>query len=191
MTTTTFKSIELFGGAMVVDLPSGFADVSDIRQVPDHQEVYLDKDGFTSIVFDLVERVDPVANDEEALKYHLEDMVESGEQSQIWSSNRVKLPNLLCSTPAYTLLATQHPAPDPQARRPVPDFTGILLTLIRLEEQKTDLLITLNVPHITGQYAPDEMNLELGMLGKQLSAALVYRNRILETFEIRDWGLFI
>jgi len=52
-------------------------------------------------------------------------------------------------------------------------------------------VITLNVPHIAGQYAPDEMNLELGTLGKQLGAALVYRNRILETFEIRDWGLFI
>ncbi len=66
-----------------------------------------------------------------------------------------------------------------------------MLTLVRLGAQKTDVVITLNVPHIAGQYAPDEMNLELGTLGKQLGAALVYRNRILETFEIRDWGLFI
>jgi hypothetical protein len=48
---------------------------SSIRQVPDHQEVYLDSSGFTSIIFDITERVGNVATDEEALKFHFDDIV--------------------------------------------------------------------------------------------------------------------
>lgn len=69
---------------------------SDLRQIPDHQEVYLDKEGFTSITFDILERVDSVANDEEALKYHLEDITDSDGQFQVLSSGSVKFPHLGC-----------------------------------------------------------------------------------------------
>ena len=67
---------------------------SDIRQVPDHQEVFLDKDGLTSIMFDITERVDSVANDQEALKYHLDDILESSGQAKVWSSTSAKMPRL-------------------------------------------------------------------------------------------------
>ena len=65
-----------------------------------------------------------------------------------------------------------------------------MLTLVRLEAQKTDLVITVNVPHCAGQDASEEIGPQAGTLGKQVDAALVYRDRILETFQIRDWGLF-
>jgi len=64
--------------------------------VPDHQEVYLDKEGFTSLTIDILERVDSVANDEEALKFHLEDIADSEGQCQVVSSGGVKLPHLPC-----------------------------------------------------------------------------------------------
>lgn len=64
--------------------------------MPDHQEVYLDKEGFTSLTFDILERVDSVANDEEALKFHLEDIADSEGQRQVVSSGGVKLPHLPC-----------------------------------------------------------------------------------------------
>lgn len=73
----------LFGGAITASLPTNFADVSEIRQVPDHQEVWLDRDGFTSIVVDILERVqiDDGMSDAQALEYHLRDVVgeEDGE----------------------------------------------------------------------------------------------------------------
>jgi len=66
---------------------------SDIRQVPDNQEVYLSTTGFTSIVFDILERVDkPEA---EALKYHLQDIIdEDAGESQIWESSAAHLSKL-------------------------------------------------------------------------------------------------
>ena len=70
-----YKSAPLFGGTITCLLPSTFGDVSDIRQVPDNQEVWLDTDGFTSIVFDILQRV-YAKSDVEALKVHLEDIVD-------------------------------------------------------------------------------------------------------------------
>jgi hypothetical protein len=34
--------VELFGGAIVISIPSQWRDVSQVRQVPDNQEVYQD-----------------------------------------------------------------------------------------------------------------------------------------------------
>jgi hypothetical protein len=67
---------------------------SEIRQVPDNQEVYLDKDGFTSIVVDILERVEKPDN--EALKFHLNDIVdEDAGETKVWTTGEAyfaKLP---------------------------------------------------------------------------------------------------
>lgn len=44
--------------------------------MPDNQEVYLKSDGFTSIIFDITERVsqDDAPTDEDALKFHFNDI---------------------------------------------------------------------------------------------------------------------
>ncbi|KAI9790844.1 MAG: hypothetical protein M1833_001758 [Piccolia ochrophora] len=189
---TTFNRAALFGGAMTVELPTGFADVSDIRQVPDHQEVYLDKDGFTSIIFDINERVTTTNTDADALQFHLGDIVEGSEGLKTWFSDSTTLKQLP-NTPTYTLFVTQHTASpgSESVKAPGADFTGILLILIRLEAQKTDLVVTVNVPHTRGNYAPEEIDLEASKTGKLLGAALIYRDKILETLDVKDWGLFV
>jgi len=190
-----FRSTPLFAGALIADLPTTFADVSTIRQVPDNQEVYLDKDGFTSIVFDITERVGPAGSsdetDGEALTTHLEEIVESDlDTIKVWSTTRTRFSKLPQHIPAYTLIATQTPIPDPNARRAAPDFTAIVLNLIRLEHESTDLLITINVPHIKGEYTEEDVDLELGKQGRLIEDAVEYSARIWETFKIKDWHLF-
>ena len=82
---TTYKLAPLFGGAITASIPSTYTDVSAIRQVPDHQEVWLDSEGFTSIVVEILERVEKP--DLEALRFHSEDLVEEdvGEM-RVWST---------------------------------------------------------------------------------------------------------
>lgn len=57
--------------------------------MPDNQEVYLDKDGFTSIVFDILERVEVgEKTDIDALKYHLQDIIEDDtDETKTWTLN--------------------------------------------------------------------------------------------------------
>lgn len=92
--------------------------------------------------------------------------------------------------PAYTLIATQTPPPDPSSRSGAPDFTAIILTLLRLEKELTDILITVNVPHIKGEYDDEEVDLQLGKQGKLIGAAVEDAARIWETFRVNDWNLF-
>ncbi|TAQ85827.1 hypothetical protein B7494_g5833 [Chlorociboria aeruginascens] len=174
---------------------AAFRNVSTIREVPDHQEVYLDKDGFSSIIFDITERVglagSGAATDGAALTTHLEDIVDSDTDTvQVWSTSATQFSMLPEGTPAYTLIATQTPPADPENKKPTPDFTAIVLSLIRLERESTDILITINVPHIKGEYTEEEVDLQLGKQGRLIKDAVEYAAVIWETFKIKDWGLF-
>jgi len=91
---------ELYGGAIVVALPDDVVDASDLRQIPDHQEVFLRQKTLTSIIFEINEYQGsgtvasagesaghtaatglPIANsdvpplDEAAATYHLKDVI--------------------------------------------------------------------------------------------------------------------
>lgn len=61
---------------------------------------------------------------------------------------------------------------------------------MRLEREKTDLLITINVPHIRGEYNEEDVDLELGRQGKLIGDAVDYAAKIWETFKVKDWNLF-
>jgi len=190
-----FRKTGLFGGALVCDLPDNFADVSTIREVPDNQEVYLDKDGFTSIIFDITQRVDApgggLERDGRALTTHLEDLVgEDADTVKVWNTTETQFTHLDESIPAYTLIATQTPAGADESRSTAPDFTALILTLVRLEKEKSDILITINVPHIKGEYDEDEVDLALGKQGELIGDAVEYSARIWSTFEVKSWRLF-
>lgn len=93
--------------------------------------------------------------------------------------------------PAYTLIATQTPQPDREkSAGHAPDFTAIILTLLRLEKESTDILITINVPHIKGEYNEEDVDLELGKQGKLIGDAVEHAAEIWRTFKVKDWGLF-
>ncbi|KAI0474235.1 Mog1p/PsbP-like protein [Xylaria cf. heliscus] len=199
----TYQTTPLFGGALVCDLPSNFADVSQLRQVPDNQEVYIDKEGFTSIIVEINERVGSEGSSAEidgrALTTHLEEVVgEDVDRLKVWNTTPTQFSKLDEDIPAYTLIATLSPHAPPSteadssgAPRPgAPDFTAIILTLVRLERERTDLLITVNVPHIRGEYDEDDVDLQLGKQGQLIGDAVDYASRIWESFRVKDWGLF-
>ena len=68
---------------------------------------------------------------------------------------------------------------------------GILLTMVRLEAQKTDIIVAINVPHIAGHYHSADVDPEKGRQGPLLERAIAYRQKLMETFEVKDWGLFV
>jgi hypothetical protein len=70
-----------------------------LRQVPDNQEVYIDKDGFTSIIFDITERVETaqtgLEGDGQALSTHLEELVGSDADTvKVWNSTETEFTRL-------------------------------------------------------------------------------------------------
>lgn len=108
------------------DLEAGDTDsiyffrCSTIRQVPDNQEVYIDKNGFTSIIFDITQRVEApgsgLERDGKALTIHLEDLVgDDADSVKVWNTTETQFTHLEYSTPLLffcpnpALLATSPP----------------------------------------------------------------------------------
>jgi hypothetical protein len=66
-----------------------------------------------------------------------------------------------------------------------------MLIMIRLEAQKTDIVININVPHVPDEYKKEDIDLSAQKVGPLIGAAAEYRQRIIETFEVKDWELFV
>ncbi|WWC91936.1 uncharacterized protein L201_006888 [Kwoniella dendrophila CBS 6074] len=63
----------LFGGAISLDLPRDYIDASDLRQIPDNQEVFLSSTSDTAVVLEVLGMVeDGLASTDlwEAIKFH-------------------------------------------------------------------------------------------------------------------------
>ncbi|CAD6563780.1 MAG: hypothetical protein TREMPRED_001376 [Tremellales sp. Tagirdzhanova-0007] len=68
-----FGSRPLFGGTISLDLPTDYIDASDLRQIPDNQEVFISSRTETSLVVEVLSMVeDGLASTDlwEALKFH-------------------------------------------------------------------------------------------------------------------------
>lgn len=94
----------------------------------------------------------------------------------------------MADVPTYTLFATQ---PNRVKTKKNPeDFTGILLVLVRLENVQSDVLVSVNVPHVPGEYDETRIDLPAQKVGGLLEAAGTIRQKVLESFEVKDWSVF-
>lgn len=119
--------VDLYGGAVTTVLPEGIVDVSNIRQVPDTQEVFIIEDGEkdVSIIFDLLEQVSS-SDVKEALRIHIDDILESNDYTML-EERFLKTLN----TNIYTCYVNTK------------NLTT-LVSLIRLDKVQTDVVISMN-----------------------------------------------
>lgn len=180
--------MSLYGGAITAALPSDAIDVSEFRQVPDTQEVFLleKPNGLDqSLIFDLLERVDAQSLPE-VIAVHLDDILE-GPPSFLVPIESMKHPNLECET--HTFLVK--PAPSKQETDSTKLF--MFVVLVRIEKVATDLVITMNVPVASGAITAevfqqmvdsvlDSQSLLGGCYGQVKESAL--------SVQVVDWNLF-
>lgn len=128
------------------------------------------------------------ATDEDALKYHLKDIVsDDSAETKIWAGGKATLTKMP-DVPTYTLFATQ---PNQVKTKKNPeDFTGILLVLVRLENVQSDVLVSVNVPHVPGEYDQAGIDLPAQKVGGLLEEAGTIRQKVLESLEVKDWSVF-
>lgn len=69
----------LFGGAITIELPENAFDVSKIRQVPDHEEVFVHPKSDQSIMIEILEHVD--LDDSLACEHYFKDLAEANQCS--------------------------------------------------------------------------------------------------------------
>jgi hypothetical protein len=145
----------LFGGAITMSLPNCFEDVSAIRQVPDHQEVFVDSLTDMSLIVEILAYEEGV-NDEAAARHFFDDLAQFNDSNNatVDSSGVINSTKFMpCVRSTFSKCALigrqavekfskgeQH---DPNA---VMDLVDIYLVVLRLPIVTTDILITLNVP---------------------------------------------
>jgi hypothetical protein len=189
-TTATGTVRPLFGGAITCQLTpdDDWRDVSDIRQVPDHQECWQDIEG-RLLVVEILDRQSSVS-DEQAAAYFFHDLAESNgmnapdlnftPQPELMHLAGAGLPDSAkcCFGAGYqkVALGKEHDiAGNPRTQHV--QSIRVELCAIRLPSVGTELLITLS--------SPSDENLRETV--SQPSEAFA---RILGSWEIQDWTLF-
>lgn len=180
----------LFGGALTCVLPAQWLDASDARPVPDHQEVWLERDGERSVIIEILERAD--CDDSICAPFHFDDLAHGNDAT----SSEVEMidpfaVNLLHSSlhtaaSCSLLIGSQVlPASDeagrvsPGGSSRVSSQLSVHLAVVRLAEQTTDLLVTVCRPH-----APNSSAAEVKVQDSELL------RKVLVSLTVEDFGLF-
>ncbi|KAI0957111.1 hypothetical protein AcW1_005607 [Taiwanofungus camphoratus] len=142
---------ELFGGAITISLPTNLIDASDLRQVPDTQEVFLYPDSEISIIVEVLQSVD-TNNFQDTARFHFDSLAHDNdaEAKEILEISQASN-GTGHSTPAPIVLhGTQSIRKFNSA---LPDEIRVLLAVYRIQGHDTDLVMTMNVPMKTSDSA--------------------------------------
>jgi len=173
------KTYGLFDGAITIELPTGLVDASDLRQVPDTQEVFLATDSDVSVVIEILERVAPDEPDQVA-KFHFDSLAHDNEAV----SSVVEVINTPTVQPSPLVLSVlQGIQVVPKFNRTRSDTVKILLAVYRVLDKRIDLVLTFNIP-IQAEKAGSAVD-EAG-LKKWVEAF----EGAVSSFKIVDYGLF-
>ena len=193
---TTYTSRDLYGGAITVELPKEYIDASDLRQVPDHQEVFLSPTTLTSIIFEINEFVQK-QNDAAAVHFHFKDVIAESDRvaQDVSEPTKVMMPNAsLKDFPAYVLQGgivssevdknapSNLPIEWQQSPEMKEQLTRVFQLVVRMEKYETDLCVRINMPMkemLSREDVAKEEAFAKGMLEK-----------IVESLEVKDFGLF-
>ncbi|KAF8610841.1 Mog1p/PsbP-like protein [Ceratobasidium sp. AG-I] len=175
------KTYGLFGGAITIVLPAGLIDASDLRQVPDTQEVFLAPDSDVSVVVEILERVAP-DDPNEIAKFHFNSLAHDNDAATS-SIELVDTPARPDGASSVVLSVLQGTQLVPKFNQTHPDTVKILLAVYRVQEKGVDIVLTFNVPV--------EAEKPGGAVGEEGNQRWLraYETAV-SSFTIADYGLF-
>lgn len=179
----------LFGGALSAVLPHSATDMSELREIPDNQEVFAHAHTDQSLIVELVEYQGQVA-DQDATRYHFEDIAGSNkalepgafEVTDVVPLSKSEVSLSDCSS-AWMLTGTQRVSKFNEEARNV---VTLHLGLFRLPQFSTDVLITFNDPQ---SISPDSSSATSAEAHREPWTMLDFQ-RLLQTLTLHNPGLF-
>jgi hypothetical protein len=208
-----YETKALYGGAITSTLPQGLLDASDLRQVPDTQEVFLNPSENTSnyeelvkddsIIFDLMEALE-TKNAVDALKEHFAEISTLNDNESNWKLLNVQEFQLDVSGPESAVLGFGlEPAlkwgrsEEPTGENHLKPTLVLVLGLVRLSKVKTDVLITYNI--LFNKDEELQSLLELDKSGSintankaidRINLGLAVVKTAINDFKVESWDLF-
>ncbi|KAL3928912.1 MAG: hypothetical protein SGBAC_012436 [Bacillariaceae sp.] len=170
----------LYGGAMTCDIKTDWRDVSDIRQVPDHQECYQEIEGAVLVV-EILDREG--VSDTDAAAYFFKDLAESNGSTE----NQFEARDIPAGTNPMNCSLCAGIGTQKVAMGRDHDIAGnprqqevrmiqVELCAFRLANVGTDLLVTISRP-INGLSAKDSSGSEPFQ-------------KVISSLKVHNWDLF-
>ena len=205
----------LFGGAITANLPPSYGDVSNVRQIPDHQEVFVDNESEASVIVELLQ-LESSFQDLEAIRHHFQDLADANEatDTKIISEGSFTAEEFI---PSVTAVDCKHALIGKQTvgkYRTRPDMevdeVYIILVLVRLANVSTDLLVSMNIParvfaptttsdsnidiNTSSNFTEPELNVAqlLPLNGTDIATHknVITMRDFVNSLHVADWGLF-
>ncbi|XP_069623536.1 ran guanine nucleotide release factor [Ranitomeya imitator] len=180
----------LFGGAMSAVLPPSAQDVSDLREIPDNQEVFVHPHTDQSIIVELLEYQEGMS-DPDAARYHFEDVAASngaGGRAEVLSVEPLPLAQLSltrCSG-AWALTGRQLVSKFTERAQ---NTVTMHMALLRIQQHATDLLVTFNDPVVIHAASSSSVPVP-GTSGSPALWTVDDFRRLLCSFRLQDPALF-
>ncbi|XP_010551533.1 PREDICTED: ran guanine nucleotide release factor [Tarenaya hassleriana] len=188
----------LFGGAISSAFPNRFQDVSNVRQVPDNQEVFVDPARDESLIFELLDFKHDVGDNGSAA-WFLQDLAREQdaenfalmEQSGIMEAPGLSYRNI----PSVVTTAVGEMAISKGRQgREAQNIVRLYVANLRLKGVSTDVLITAHEPILINPLSESANTVgaglavpaaELGFMpvGEAIKGAV-------SSFKVHDWSLF-
>jgi len=196
------QQVGLFGGAITTALPAAFEDISHVRQVPDHQEVFVDRDSEMSFIVEIVAYSGDVSN-ASAPGYYFTDLAECNEAKNVTVDSSAVItdasfaPLLGDKAVAKCAIAGRQTVSKFRQDDAPLEVVQIVLVVIRLPHVDTDLLLSVNVPYVDSLPPLKVEDVVARALegavgdenGSQCPAAKVISEAVRQ-LNIRNWSLF-
>ncbi|XP_057482483.1 uncharacterized protein LOC130769257 [Actinidia eriantha] len=188
----------LFGGAIDSTFPMRFQDVSNIRQVPDHQEVCVDPSRDESLIFELLDLKLDVADNGSAT-WFLQDLAseQDAEGAMVIEQSGVVEAGGLCfrNIPAVVTTAVgQMAISKGRQGREAQNIVRVYVANLRLKEVGTDVLITAYEPILISPLSESASTVGVGLPAPaaqsgSMPMAEVFKLAV-SSFKVNDWSLF-
>mmetsp|Transcript_46491 Transcript_46491/g.74754 ORF Transcript_46491/g.74754 Transcript_46491/m.74754 type:complete len:197 (+) Transcript_46491:13-603(+) len=171
------KEVNLYGGTFRAKIPESMKDVSEMRQVPNHQEFYADLQSGLSTIVEMNEHQKQV-KDEAAAAFFFENLAKDNDAkaATISKQGSADIPSFKEYFTAYAigdhLVKERIDNKGPQLR------VRVHMAVIRLKKVTTDLLMILSYPVKNEISEKESTKLESTFMA------------MMKSFEIRSWAVF-
>ncbi|KAJ2721612.1 hypothetical protein GGI07_003849 [Coemansia sp. Benny D115] len=137
------KTQELYGGAFTMKIPGHLVDISQLREVPDHQEVFADTTASDqSLIVEILETLDHDTL-AETLKYHFQQVAEENNSFEHQIQPTQVLEHRDSRIQACWLVGRQRAA---KFNEQSANTLCLFMAVLRFAQYDADVLVTWNVP---------------------------------------------
>ncbi|KAJ4711315.1 Ran guanine nucleotide release factor [Melia azedarach] len=198
MSGDLYSERPLFGGAISSTFPHRFEDVSKIRQVPDHQEVFVDPSRDESLIFELLDFKHDVG-DTGSAAWFLQDLATEQDAegcTLLEQSGVVEVPGLCYRTvPAVVTTAVgQMAISKGRQGREAQNIVKVYLANLRLKEVGTDVLVTAYEPLVINPLSESASTVGAGIAVPATQSGFMPMSEVfrlaVSSFKVNEWSLF-